>query len=410
MAKHYDAHETRSIGHRDRQLFRDLRELLEAKSTKVPGLRKPLRGIDLKTLKDRQALAEIPVFRKSDLVAQQKRLLPFGGLAGQKPSAMKRLLVSPGPVFEPQGYGRDWWGAARALFAAGFRKGDIVHNTFSYHLTPGGHIMESGAHALKCAVIPAGTGNTEQQIEAMLAYQPNAYCGTPDFLKILLEKAIELNTPLPFLKKALVSGAAFPASLQAEIASHGIDAYQAYATADLGVIAYETSACDGLVCNENLIVEIVRPGTNDPVTTGEVGEVVVTRLNPDYPLLRFGTGDLSRVMEGASACGRTNMRLAGWLGRADQSTKVKGMFVTPTQVNEIARRHPEIGRLRLTVSRAKEQDKMMLQAECGVESTELKTKLVASLQAITKLKGSVELVPLQSLPNDGKIIHDARNA
>ena len=319
-----------------------------------------------------------------------------------------RILVSPGPIFEPEGAGLDWWGAARAFFAAGFRKGDIVHNTFSYHLTPGGHIMESGARALGCPVIPAGTGNTEQQLEAIAALKPDGYVGTPDFLKILLDKAAEAKVDTTSIRNALVSGAAFPPSLQKDIAGRGIEAYQAYATAELGVISYETAARAGMVVNEGLIVEIVKPGANDPVADGEIGEIVVTRLCAEYPLLRFGTGDMSKVLPGISPCGRTNMRLAGWLGRADQTTKVKGMFVHPGQIAEVGRRHPELGRLRLVVARANEQDVMTLRAECGSSDADLAAKIAETLRAATKLGGKVEFVAPGSLPMDGKVISDER--
>jgi phenylacetate-CoA ligase len=316
--------------------------------------------------------------------------------------------VSPGPIFDPEGHAKDWWGAARAFAAAGARKGDIVLNCFSYHLTPGGHIMESGALALGCPVIPGGTGNTEQQVEAIHFLQPSFYAGTPDFLKILLDKGAQMRLNVSSLRRGLVSGAALPASLRAELASRGVDVKQAYATADLGVIAYESEAMDGLIVNEGLIVEIVRPGSNDPAPDGEIGEVVVTRLNADYPLLRFGTGDLSAIMPGLSPCGRTNIRLRGWLGRADQTTKVKGMFVHPKQIDEIAKRHPEIKKLRLVVTRAKEQDAMTLRAEAQRDSVELRAGLAASLQNVTKLKGAVEILRPGDLPNDGKVIADER--
>ena len=412
MKNHYDKSETHSVEHREKALFHDLRAVLHQASKKAPALRQQLKGIDIDGLKSREALAAVPVIRKSELAAMQAKRSPFGGLVTAKAGAMKRLLVSPGPVYEPQGFGRDWWGSARALHAAGIRKHDIVHNAFSYHLTPGGHIMESGAHALKCAVIPAGAGNTEQQIEAIQFYKPTAYAGTPDFLKILLDAAEAAKLPGLSFKRALVSGAAFPPSLQAEIKARGIDAYQAYATADLGVIAYESSARSGLISNEGLIVEIVRPDTNEPVPAGEVGEVVVTRLNADYPLLRFGTGDLSKALEGPSPCGRTNLRLAGWMGRADQSAKVKGMFVRPSQIAEIAKRHPQFSRMRLVVSRDNEQDRMVLKAElrAGGEAGKATSEMLAkSLQAITKLKGTVELVMPGALPNDGKVIDDTRS-
>jgi phenylacetate-CoA ligase len=408
VPQHYDKLETRDPIARERALFRALATHLEAAAPKAPALRRQLKGIDVKALKDRAALAHVPVLRKGDLSAMQAEMPPFAGLATLKAGGLKRLLVSPGPVFEPEGHGADWWGSARAAFAAGFRKGDVVLNTFSYHLTPGGHIMESGCHAVGCAVIPAGVGNTEQQIDAIAVLKPVAFCGTPDFLKVLLDKAIEAGKPALSITKALVSGAAFPPSLQQELIARGVYAYQAYATADLGVIAYESAVRAGLIVNEGIIVEIVRPGTNDPVREGEVGEVVVTRLNPDYPLLRFGTGDLSKLLPGASTCGRTNMRLAGWMGRADQRTKVKGMFVDPAQIAEIARRHPELGKLRLVVTRVGEQDAMTLRAETASASESFNAAIATALQGATKLKGAVEFVPPGSLPNDGKVIADER--
>jgi len=319
------------------------------------------------------------------------------------------LLMSPGPIFEPEGHGADWWHAARALFAAGFRPGDVVHNAFAYHLTPGGFILESGAHALGCTVIPGGVGNTEQQVDAIAHLKPSGYTGTPDFLKILLDTAAKTGKDASSIKRGLVSGAALPASLRAELSSRGVAVLQAYATAELGVIAYETPALEGMLVNETAIVEIVRPGTGDPVTDGEVGEVVVTSFNPDYPMIRLATGDLSAVLPGHSPCGRTNMRIRGWLGRADQTTKVKGMFVHPGQIAEIAKRHPELGRLRLSVTREAEQDVMTLAAECADEARGLADAVAASLQAVTKLKGRVTLVALGSLPNDGKIIADERS-
>jgi phenylacetate-CoA ligase len=318
-------------------------------------------------------------------------------------------LMSPGPVFEPEG-AQDSWGAARALFAAGFRPGDVVHNCFAYHLTPGGFMMESGAHALGCAVIPAGTGNTEQQVEAIEHFKPTGYLGTPDFLKILLDAAAKAGREASSIRRALVSGAALPLSLRQELAARGVEVRQCYATADVGVIAYESEACEGMIVNETLLVEIVRPGTGDPVATGDVGEVVVTAFNPDYPMIRLATGDLSAVMPGRSACGRTNMRLAGWMGRADQATKVKGMFVRPAQLAQIAERHPELGRLRLVVARAGEQDVMTLMAECAVPAAPLQEAVIATLRAVTKLGGEVKLVASGSLPNDGKVIADERPA
>jgi phenylacetate-CoA ligase len=403
----YDKLENMDGEKREKALFKDLRGLLEFAKGKAPALRAQLKGVDIKGLKDRAALAQVPVLRKPELMALQLAKGPFGGLITAKPGQMARLLMSPGPIAEPEGIYMDWWGAARALFAAGFTKGDVVLNTFSYHFTPGGFIMDSGAQALGCAVIPAGPGNTEQQLQAIALYSPGAYCGTPDFLKILLDKLTEAGGASP-LTKALVSGAAFPPSLQAEIKARGVAAFQAYATADLGVIAYESAARAGLIVNEGLIVEIVRPGSNDPAQEGEVGEVVVSRLNEDYPLLRFGTGDLSKFLPGPSPCGRTNQRLAGWMGRADQRTKVKGMFVDPAQMHAIARAHPALGRLRLVVSRANEQDILVLKAEVQDAPKGLVEAVGETLLAQLKLKGTVELLKPGSLPNDGKVISDER--
>ncbi len=409
MPAHFDAEETRVPEIREKALFETLRTLLAGVAETTPAVKQQLDGIAIDAIADRAALQQVPVIRKGDLVALQAKAPPFAGLTSVAAGRLKRLLVSPGPIFDPEGHGKDWWGSARALFAAGIREHDIVHNAFSYHLTPGGYIMESGAHALGCAVIPAGVGNTEQQVEAIAALRPSSYLGTPDFLKILLDRIAEAGIDNPF-RRALVSGAAFPPSLQQEVAGRGVDAYQAYASAELGVIAYETPARSGLVVNEGLIVEIVHPGTGDAVADGEVGEVVVTRLSPEYPLLRFGTGDLSRIVPGASACGRTNQRLAGWMGRADQRTKVKGMFVDPTQIAAIAKKFPELGRLRLVVTRADEQDQMVLRAEAGATGGDLSAALETALQASTKMKGRVEIVPPGSLPNDGKVIADERPA
>lgn len=404
----FDKRETADPEKREKSQFRELRALLEYARGKAPALKKQLKGIDIKMLKGREALAGVPVLRKSDLLALQQAAPPFAGLTTVKPGQLARLLISPGPIADPEGIYMDWWGAARALAAAGFAKGDVVLNTFSYHFTPGGFIMDSGAQALGCAVIPAGPGNTEQQLQAIALFRPAAYCGTPDFLKILFDKAAETKADISYIRKALVSGAAFPPSLLAEVKKLGVDAYQAYATADLGIIAYESEARQGLICNEGIIVEIVRPGTDDPVQDGEVGEVVVTRLSEEYPLLRLGTGDLSKFLPGLSPCGRTNRRLAGWMGRADQRTKVKGMFVDPAQVDAIGKRHPELGRLRLIVSRANEQDVMMLKAEAQNASAGLAEKVGETLAGLLKLKGAVELVKPGSLPNDGKVISDER--
>jgi phenylacetate-CoA ligase len=317
-------------------------------------------------------------------------------------------MMSPGPIFELEGQGADYGGAARALFAAGFRPGDVVHNSFSYHLTPGAFILEAGVHALGCAAIPGGVGNTEQQVAAIAHLKPSGYVGTPDFLKVLLDTAAKTGTDASSIRRGLVSGAALPPSLREELGARGVAVLQCYAVAEAGVIAYESDARDGMIVNEDMIVEIVRPGTGDPVPDGEVGEVVVTTFNPDYPMIRLATGDLSAVLPGVSPCGRTNMRIKGWMGRADQTTKIKGMFVHPGQVAEVARRHPELLRVRLVVTREAEQDAMTLKAECASAAEGLVEKVGETLQAATKIRGRVEIVAPGSLPNDGKVISDER--
>jgi phenylacetate-CoA ligase len=407
MPDHYDSLEIRDPTLRDRGQSDALAGIVKRAMT-APGWAKHLAGIDPRSITSRNALAKLPVLRKSDIADLQKETPPFGGLNVTAPGKARRLLMSPGPVFEPEGEGKDWWGSARALFAAGFRSGDIVHNSFAYHLTPGGFIMEAGAHALGCAVIPGGVGNTEQQLDAIAHYKPSGYVGTPDFLKILLDTAGKTAKDATSIKRALVSGAALPASLREELGKRGVAVLQCYATAELGVIAYESEARDGMIANETVIVEIVRPGTGDPVVEGEVGEVVVTSFNPDYPMIRLATGDLSAVLPGLSSCGRTNMRIKGWMGRADQTAKVKGMFVHPKQVAEVATRHPELKRLRLVVGREGEQDTMMLLAESAKRDASLETAVGATLQSVTKLKGTVKLVAPGELPNDGKVIADER--
>jgi phenylacetate-CoA ligase len=407
MADHYDALETREPAIREAELFSRLPDVLR-KALAAPAYAERLKGVDPARITSRAALAGLPVLRKSELPALHKALAPFGGLVATPPGSFGRLFTSPGPIFEPEGAHADPWRGARVLYAAGFRKSDAVLNTFSYHLTPGGFIFDTSARALGCAVIPAGPGNTEAQFELIEAYSPSAYCGTPDFLKILLDAAKSAGRDISSIKRAVVSGAAFPKSLQDEIKARGIDAYQAFGTADLGLIAFETSAREGMVVNEDLILEIVRPGTGDPVAEGEVGEIVVTTLDPDHPWIRLAIGDLTAALPGASPCGRTNMRIKGWMGRADQTTKVKGMFVRPEQIAEIARRHPELARLRLVVTRNNEQDAMTLRCECGPPGEALRSAIAATLRIVTKLGGDVELMPPGSLPNDGKVIADER--
>ena len=407
MPEHYDALETRDPAVRECEQLARLNDIIVRAMT-APGWARHLSVTDVKSITSRAALAKLPVLRKSDISTLQKEHPPFGGLNVTPAGKARRLLMSPGPIFEPEGEGADWWGAARALYAAGIRSGDIVHNSFAYHLTPGGFILESGARALGCAVIPGGVGNTEQQLEAIAHYKPSGYVGTPDFLKILLDTAEKSGKDATSIKRGLVSGAALPASLREELRGRGIAVLQCYATAELGVIAYESASGDGMIVNETVIVEIVRPGTGDVVPDGEVGEVVVTSFNPDYPMIRLGTGDLSALMPGASPCGRTNVRIKGWMGRADQTAKVKGMFVHPRQIAEIAARHPELKRLRLVVDRKAEQDTMTLLAECAPPNAVLESAVAATLQSITKLKGSVQLIAPGTLPNDGKLIADER--
>jgi phenylacetate-CoA ligase len=368
-----------------------------------------LENIEPHAVTGRTALAALPVTRKSRLIQLQKAVPPFGGLATTAPGALARLFMSPGPIYDPEGRRPDYWRMARALFAAGFRAGDIVHNCFSYHLTPAGSMMETGAQALGCSVIPGGTGQTEQQVAAIAALKPAGYVGTPSFLRVILDKGRELGADLSSLKRALVSAEAFPPGLRNEIAGHGLAAVECYGTADLGLIAYETEAHEGLVVDEGIILELVRPGSGDLVAEGEVGEVVVTTLSADYPLIRFATGDLSAILPGESPCGRTNTRIVGWKGRADQTTKVKGMFVHPEQIAEALKRHPEIARARLVVSHDGHSDVMTLKAE-SLDSANpaLASRLAESLAAATKLKGAVELVPPGSLPKDGKVIEDVR--
>ena len=409
MTDYYDFLECRKPEEREAELFARLPSFISDAMQRASGWRDFLAGIDPETINSRKALARLPVLRKPALMAAQRAAPPFGGFAAGKVSEFSRVFMSPGPIWEPQGAGEDPFNGVRALHAAGFRAGDIVINCFSYHMTPGGFILDEAARALGCAVFPGGVGNTELQVEAIAALRPTGYIGTPDFLKTILDKAGEKGVDCSSIDKALVSGGALFASLREEYAERGIEVLQAYATADLGVIAYESPAREGLIVNEDYIVEIVRPGSDEPVAEGEVGEVVVTRFNPVYPLIRFGTGDLSAVLAGMSPCGRTNMRIKGWMGRADQRTKVKGMFVDPAQIDLVMRRHGEIGRARLVVGRAGEQDVMKLLVEPAGERRISTGVIAESLREITKLKGEVEVVPPGSLPNDGKVIADERS-
>jgi phenylacetate-CoA ligase len=403
----FDALETRSPEVRERQQMAALPSLISFAKSYAPAVAELLAEVNPETVNSRSELAKLPVVRKNELHERQQASRPFGGFVGEWRGRVGRVFSSPGPIYEPEGRTSDYWRTARAMFAAGFRAGDLVHNTFSYHMTPGGWIMEAGAQALGCTVFPGGVGQTEQQVQAMGDLRPDAYVGTPSFLKILLEKADDLNIDVSCLTKALVSGEAYPPSLRDALAARGVLGYQAYATADVGVIAYETAAREGLVVDESVIVEIVRPGTGDPVPEGEVGEVVVTAFNRDYPLIRFATGDLSAFLPGASPCGRTNLRIKGWMGRADQTTKIKGMFVHPSQVSDVIKRHPEVVRARLVVDNETGQDRMTLHCE-SASSEDMKEAIAFNLREITKLRGEVAIHAAGALPNDGKVIEDVR--
>ena len=422
MSLHHDPLEQRQPAERESALMAALPDHVRQAQAHSTAYADMLQGVEPEHINSREALARLPVVRKHELLerqAQSRRASgdPFGGFStiGWKGLVSarhaRRVYQSPGPIYEPEGQAVDYWRSARAMVAAGFEPGELIHNCFSYHLTPGAWIMESGAHALGCTVIPGGIGNTEQQLAAIADLRPTAYTGTPSFLRILVEKSEQLGLSLP-MTKALVSGEAFPPSLRDWLAARHIHAYQCYATADAGLIAYETASREGLVLDERIILEIVRPGTGDPVPPGEVGEVVVTVLNPDYPLIRFGTGDLSAVLPGHCPTGRTNTRIKGWMGRADQTTKIKGMFVHPSQVAEITRRHPEILKARLVVTGEMADDRMMLHAEIHASALSGHEALIAristTLQDVTKLRGHVQLVEPGQLPNDGKVIEDAR--
>jgi phenylacetate-CoA ligase len=404
----YDPLETRAPEDRERYLLNQLPRLVAHAKEKTSYFFNRLAGINPHDVHSREALARLPVTRKSDLVEQQKLQKPFGGLNATGVGGLRHVFCSPGPIYEPEGRAPDPWRIARALYAAGFRAGDLIHNCFSYHFTPGAFMFEGGAARLGCPVFPGGIGQTEMQLQAIADLMPVGYVGTPSFLRIIIEKAQELGGDTSSLRKALVSGEAFPAATRRFLGEAGITARQCYATADVGLIAYESEAEDGLILDEEVILEIVRPGTGEPVGAGEVGEVVVTTFQYDYPLLRFATGDLSAELSGRSACGRTNTRIKGWLGRADQTTKVKGMFVHPAQIAEVLQRHQPLGRGRLVVDNPGGNDRMVLRCESAAVAPGLDERIAADLREVTKLRGLVELVAPGSLPNDGKVIEDAR--
>ncbi len=406
---HFDALEGRDPHAREAALFGALPEQIRHAQTHTAAYARLLRDVNAAAIVDRHALAGLPITRKSELVKQQKADPPFGGFAATPLGELAHVFASPGPIFEPEGRRGDNWRMARSLHAAGFRRGELIHNAFSYHFTPAGFMLEAGARALGCAVFPAGIGQTELQVAAIAHLRPDGYVGTPSFLNIILEKAAELGMDCSSLGKGVVGGEALPPSLRARIAELGVTVLQCYATADVGLIAYESEAQVGMIVDEGVIVEIVRPGTGDPVSPGEVGEIVVTTLNPDYPLIRFATGDLSAVLAGCSPCGRTNTRIKGWMGRADQTTKVRGMFVHPAQVSQVLKRHPEVTKGRLVVDNVDNQDVLTLQCEvAGGASDQLAGAITASVREVCKLRAEVVLVDAGALANDGKVIDDVR--
>jgi phenylacetate-CoA ligase len=406
--QYFDALETRDAETRERELFQKLPALIAHAISGAESVGLMLEGINPLDITDRGALAGLPVLRKSELLERQIKQRPFGGFSATPRAGLLRVFGSPGPIYEPEAGRKDYWRLGRALYAAGFRAGDLVHNTFSYHFTPAGAMLESGAFALGCTVFPAGVGQTELQAQTIADLRPDGYVGTPSFLRIIIDKAGELGLDISSIHRALVSGEALPPSLRSTINSYGISVLQCFAIADIGLIGYESEAQEGLIVDEGIILEIVRPGTGEPVAEGEVGEIVVTTFNEDYPLLRFGTGDLSAIMPGASPCGRTNVRIRGWMGRADQTAKVKGMFVHPSQINDVIKRHPEVVRARLIVKNDGMNDIMTLHCETTGASQDLADAIISSVRDVCKLRGEICFVGIDSLPNDGLVIEDKR--
>ena len=408
MSDYFDSLETRTPVEREAALLDAVRQQLAHARANAPAYTELLQEVDPQAVKGPDDIAALPVTRKSDLIERQRSTRPFGGLSAIEPGGLQYVFASPGPIYEPGTQRPDYWRMARAAYAAGFRKGDLIHSGFSYHLTPAGAMVDTAAHKLGCAVIPGGIGQTDLQLQTIADLQPDGYIGTPSFLKILLERAQEQNVSVGSLKKALVSGEAFPPSTREFLQQRGIAALQCYATADLGLIAYESSSDSGLIIDEGIYLEIVRPGSGEPVPDGEVGEVVVTTFNPDYPLIRFATGDLSAIQEGSSDCGRSNRRIKGWMGRADQTAKIRGMFVHPEQVSRVAQRHSEIIRARLVVDWVDEKDHLLLKCEVNQKSEGLEQAVAGSLRELCKLRGDIELIAAGSLPNDGVVIDDIR--
>ena len=413
MTAYFDELETRDPQQRERDLMARLPSLIE-RAKGAPGWARQLARIHAGDITSRAALAQLPVTRKSDLKPLQHAEPPFGGMNATPLQALSRIFMSPGPIFDPEGCGEDWWRYARPFHALGMRRGELIQNCFSYHFTPAAFMVEGGARKLGCPVIPAGSGQTEMQVQAIAALRPQAYAGTPSFLKIIIEKALEMDADISSLRRALVGAEALPPSLRAWLREHGVPhVLQTYGSADLGNIAYETmtdgEVHPGMLLDEEVLLEIVRPGTGDPVPEGEVGEVVVTAFNHDYPLIRFATGDLSAVLPGMSPCGRSNVRIRGWLGRADQTTKVRAMFVHPSQVADVMRRHPQVRRARLVVSGEMANDVMTLLCEVDQpQDSGMAADIVATIRDVTKLRGEVSLVAPGTLPNDGRVIEDAR--
>ena len=408
MPKFYDALETRDSALREDQQFDELKKQLHNARDHAPAYAAILADVDIASVNDRATLAAIPLTRKSDIAKRQSELPPLGGYAAAPMDSFYNLFASPGGIFEPGAARDDYWNFARGLYAAGIRAGDLIHNTFSYHFTPAGLMVDSAARALGCPVFPGGIGQTELQVQVMARLKPRAYCGTPSFLKIILDKAAELKISVDTLSLGLVGGEALPGSLRTELSDSGVDVVQFYGTADLGMVAYESSAKEGMILEEKVIVEIVRPGTGEPVAEGEVGEIVVTTLSPEYPLIRFATGDLSAFMSGNSPCGRTNRRIKGWMGRADQTAKVRGMFVHPSQVASVVSRHDELLRARLVIGRVDNQDVMTLKCEIENHQESIEQLIEQSVREICKLRADIELCPAGALPNDGVVIEDAR--
>ncbi len=408
MTDFYDSLETRDPAEREQALIQAVSAQVAHAKDKAPVYKTLLADVDPDAITDVGAIARLPVTRKSALIEQQQNHRPFGGYAAISTPELAHVFASPGPIYEPGSNRHDYWRFARTLFAAGIRPGDLIQNCFSYHFTPAGSMLDSGAHALGCSVIPAGVGQTELQVQTIVDLSPQAYVGTPSFLKIILDKADELGSDVRSINKAMVTGEALPPSLRTGFVERGIRVQQCYATADLGAIAYESSAQQGLIIDEGVYLEIVRPGSGDPVNEGEVGEVIVTSLNPDYPLIRFATGDLSAIMPGGSPCGRTNQRIQGWMGRADQTAKVRGMFIHPEQIDRLVKRHPEVIRARLIIEWIDESDQIKLLCESASVDESLRTALIDSIRQICKLRGEVDLLEPGSLPNDGKVIDDIR--